>query len=287
MELRAEGLEPAFHEGAGMLAPGAALPTMQTPLVEYLPVRSPLDCGSFERALETVAALLDASPAELRSTLAAYDSEAPDTNGELMPLGERILVRCVGLSQPPTPGTIHWFHATRTWPAGAFENGILSRRKVEPELWERLGKLVETWSTREEWEAFRRDMGRNPWADQYRRRRRFQVDDGPYAYLVRDMIFRMEDEPAHFLEAPETISDICLAYQTETGHPLLEKFKEATRPCVVRFRSDRANGSELRAALSYLYCEIRQIGHSHYSNTCFAGMGVPVPAADILDVEWL
>jgi hypothetical protein len=112
---------------------------------------------------------------------------------------------------------------------------------------------------------------------------------GPFAFLVRPIIDSPREAGHHnYLEDPEIVQDICMSYETRfRRRHLRERFRAATRPCVVKFRSEKARDDVLEAALMYLHSALTDQPLSGETNTNYSGMGEAVLRQDILKVEWI
>ena len=101
------------------------------------------------------------------------------------------------------------------------------------------------------------------------------MHSGPFAFLVRPIIFQSRQAGNHdYLGIPEIVEDICLSYEEMYGHSLRERFLEASRPCIVKFRTgewteDRA----VQAALMFVHCELTSQPHEIFHVCVLAGIG--------------
>ena len=111
-------------------------------------------------------------------------------------------------------------------------SGILPLAQAEPELWRRLGELAAAWVDAAWWQQFKKNIGHegNPADGNYVGRRCGHVawGDGPYAFLIREVIGESTDTPYHYVQASETVTDICASFQARTGKDLLASFSDAT-----------------------------------------------------------
>jgi len=248
-----------------------------------------LDCESFDSALKTSAAILRMSGAELHERLKTFDYDlVPPSEQQQHPYEDLVVLHAVGCHPDdlPVSAVTFWHHATRTLPAERFVDGILPLPLVVEKLWKLLGELALPWSSTEQWRTFRQSMS-GQGAQQYWGKFTFQPGGGPYAFLVRPVIHLGERLGNHdYLGIPEIVEDICIAYEEMCGHDLAEPFKQATRPCIVRFRSSQPWPGALQAALVFLQSVIADGRPSRYGNTCFDGRGTAIPSSDIVGIEW-
>lgn len=248
-----------------------------------------LDCGSFHSAVESSAALLGTTGTELLKQLNAFDCESVSTADRCKHPYDDLLKKTLRgeRSELPAPPVIYWFHATRVAPDTRFEDGIQPLSQVLDRVWAFLGCLASAWSTPTEWLAFRNGM-RGQFADQYARKVASRFNQGPFAFLVRDALLLRDQMGANhdFLGIPEIVEDICLCYEMMFGHCLRARFSEATKPCIVKFKSTGPRPDALAAALMYVHRKAKGQELERSCNTCYSGEGVAVPPGDIVQVEW-
>ncbi|HUY13914.1 MAG TPA: hypothetical protein VMX16_09845 [Terriglobia bacterium] len=251
---------------------------------------SVLDCGSFHSAVESSAALLGITGKELLNRLNAFDGESLSTAARHNHPYEDLLIRKTFRVEPselPAPPVIYWFHATRVPPDTRFQDGIQPLSQILGRVWAFLGSLASGWSTPTEWLAFKNGM-RGQFADQYARKVTSGFNEGPFAFLVREVVLLRDRVGANhdFLGIPELVEDICLSYEGMFGHCLRARFSAATRPCIVKFRSTDPGRNALAAALMYVHRKAKGQELDLSCNTCYSGEGRAVPPHGILQVEW-
>lgn len=248
-----------------------------------------LDCESCESTINSSAAILGIAPGKLVSKLLSFNYDALPQDVRRSHSYRELLLRHalgVGWLSLPAPAAVHWFHATRGAPGTRFEEGLLPTSAVLDRVWGFLGQLASEWVTPAEWPDFRRNM-RGPGAQQYGWKRISGTDEGPFAFLVRRVIFQPEALYNHdYLGVPEIVEDICLNFEETFGKPLRERFVETTRGCIVKFRSYAPRPDALGAALMYVDAVMREKALSVECNTCYLGEGVAVAPSDILKIEW-
>jgi hypothetical protein len=248
-----------------------------------------LDCRSFDLALTSCAGVLNVPAEKLLEALRAFEYAAvPETERHHYPYEELLpkYVCGMGTQQLPPPDLVHWFHATRVLPGTDFRDGVLPLRRRLDSIWMLLESLASDWTTPAEWRHFRRNM-QGPGAQQYQLKISSSLHDGPYAFLVRDAILQPRDLWSHdYLDMPEIIEDICQSYQQVFARPLYERVQAATRACIVTFRSTEPRPDAVAAALMYVHRLARREDLFLHCNTCYDGKGIPIPARDLVGVEW-
>lgn len=248
-----------------------------------------LDCESFDSAARSCAELMRTTPAALLDRVRSFEyNDMPESERRAYPYEELFLRRTLGLSESdlPAPPAVMWFHATRVPDGTSFEEGLLPMSARLEHIWTFLGRLASDWSTPQEWKVFRKGM-RGQGASQYALKVSSGLADGPFAFLVREMIFQPRLLGNHdYLGVPEIVEDICMSYEEMHGKPLRARFIERTRPCIVKFRASEPRPDTLAAALLYVHRKSRGEDLWTPCNTCFSGEGLAVPPTSILAVEW-
>ena len=214
-----------------------------------------------------------------------YQSLSESERGQLCL--DSLLGNRFGISRDelPAPPLTDWFHATRAAPSTTFEDGILPRSEIVDRIWSFLGDLALCWSTADEWLAFRNRM-RGEGANRYRLRADLG-DEGPYGFLIRETILSLDrlGQWDYLAQGPETPYDICLSYREMFSQDLHGRFLDATRPCIVHFRSDCTYSWHVEVALEYLFAVIARDDRWPVAISNRSGQAV-APSA-IVDVEWL
>jgi hypothetical protein len=247
-----------------------------------------LDCESFDSAVNSCAEILGLSRSVLLNRVMSFAfEEVPESERRRHPYKDLFLRKTFGFERPLlAPPSVMWFHATRVPEGTTFEDGLVPLSGRLDLLWEFLGQLADDWSTAREWKAFRNDMG-GVGGRQYAWKVNSGHDEGPFAFLVRDIIFQPEPMDNHdYLGIPEIVEDICLSYEETYGRSLRERFVNRTRPCIVKFRATDSRPDALEAALLYIHRESRSEDLWTPCNTCYSGEGRSIPPASIVSVEW-
>jgi len=169
---------------------------------------------------------------------------------------------------------------------------------VEKRVWDKLYTYVQDELSREEWKNLRAGLSTGGIGGRLglcyaAKCVHPDVHDGPYAYLVRDVpvaIHRKCDNTyVDYFETPEMVEEICEACEQVFQIDLLARFREQTKPSIVKFRhlpsSDEATKC-ISGALLYAYhkhhgCSLNG-GYHHFD----AG-GTTVGPDCIERIEWL
>lgn len=249
-----------------------------------------LNCSSLESAQRSVAALLDIDSSDLRRRLASFHYEDVDSSIRRLGPYEHLLVeQALELSPDslPQPDSVVWFHGTRVPPDTTFQDGLLPLSKVIERVWDLLGRLAAEMATIAQWREFRESMEGNA-AQQYFRKIGHRDNEGPFGFLVRENLTAIDHDGAlhDFLSVPELVEDICAAYQEMYGLPLLNRFRDATTPCIVSFRTGARPADDVLAAITYLHCQLRHVELRETCQTGYSANGETIPFANIVDVEW-
>ena len=242
-----------------------------------------LDCETNEIARISVANILGITQADLVNYLKGFTFKNTD--------GIEVLFNSILDKFGKAWGFSHtaWFHLTRCLPGWSFANGLLPLSVMMNDIWNLLFSICKYPISRSDWDKFRKRIEscrgkRN--SDIYRVRTTRDTQNGPDGILIGDINFNRAVCQAHFLdEGPEFVTLICQEFKEKYGHELLNDFKAATKPCMVKFMTSESDIDYLLRALHYLY-EIEQreplLGIAH--STCYLGKGRPIPPEFILKV---
>jgi hypothetical protein len=240
------------------------------------PAQGILDCGSVDFALISLANLLGEETRKLKASLTRLkpaELEAAATS-QVIEWNTALWNKIVGLGTPaPVPRVVHWFHATRVQAKSDFSEGILPLSAVLPTI----KSFLETLAT--EVPSTGRSTPFSP-GFQYVLKTSNLIHEGPHAFLVRDAITRRASFTHDYLEMPEIVEDLGPSMQ------LTEKFKEITKPCIVKFRSPEPREDVTEIALSYCYSSLWGMEMDLHNNTHFAGHGQTIPRSDIISIEY-
>lgn len=186
---------------------------------------------------------------------------------------------CNVLGEPDKNLSVLWFHASRVEHHGLFrEHGILTksraRKFIVPRLLELKKGLQKT--------------GDNPFSISLVGKLG-EHDEGPFAFLIRDVAIKAPAPCHNYLEAPEMVEDLAGMLLGKNYKELVDRFKEVSKPCLVSFLS-KAKGYELPHAL--LYVKLVEDGEDHLDaasagNTFFNSEGVVITPERIQNVEFI
>lgn len=108
---------------------------------------------------------------------------------------------------------------------------------------------------------------------------------GPHGLVVRETVIDSPTGSHDYLRCPEIVQDIAICYQNTYAINLEQRFRDASKPCIVKFRSTQIRPGTIIAALWYVFSKLRDGKLTDASNWSFDGEGVPVPAKDVVNVE--
>ncbi|TQR19714.1 hypothetical protein [Psychrobacillus vulpis] len=184
-----------------------------------------------------------------------------------------------------------WFHLTRTIPSTQFEDGLLPFGENLDYIWDLLFSLQNGFISKGEWSDFRQLLESNSSIDSaflYRHKLKYKDLWGPYAMLIREAAFHFEDLGNHnYLGVPEIIRDICNPFQEKYDFNLLEAYKNATAPCIVKFESPFSEVLDLGTVVNFLYHKHNNLKLYDGCNSTFDGKGELIPSSSIIKIEYL
>lgn len=184
-----------------------------------------------------------------------------------------------------------WFHLTRTIPNNQFNEGLLPLNLVLENLWEFMFSLQSDLLSKNNWTNFRSLLETDNSLDsafQYQLKFKDNLHWGPYAMLIREVAFNSNEIKNHdYLDVPEIIEDICNPFFEKYEFDLLDRFRQATTPCIIKFKTAFSDEEHLGIVINFLYHKHRNIELNMDCNTCFDGEGKIVPFESILKIEYL
>jgi hypothetical protein len=264
--------------------------TRREAAVSVLSRRVPfLDCHDPVTALETLSEAIDVDPGAILDALSAWDDATlkPDQDPALAMPRDVLASVGVDISSVQLDG-VHCFHGSRVLDPDDFRrHGILPLDKVLERLWSQLYELVRDERSPDQWAAFRASVeagagDHDGWLYRYK----VHEDPGPHAELVRELFIDRPQSFSDFVGSPETVRDIAACYD---GADLLSRFRAASVPCIVKFRTTRIWRDPPHAvgcACWYLYARL----HDEEIPTILVAPGYvgdrgSIPPEDVLDVE--
>lgn len=198
--------------------------------------------------------------------------------------------RCIRFNHTETC----WFHFTRNFPDQHYDAGILPLPEVLDDLWFRLYDLAKSWISSAEWMNLRKEIedenNNSKGSVLYRGKLENNscVQYGPYALLIYDI--DCFDEPISELDylkdGSEMIYHMCDYFHVRYGQDLFERYRQNTKPCVVKFVQPTNNRDDIGEVLAALYYQGKN-QMSLYSVSLFPGRGIKVPQFNIEKVVYL
>ena len=233
-----------------------------------------LDCSSYESTKKSLLDIFCTTEEKLASVLQSINPlESSYKPAEQVLYDEA----CYILGHPKGNISVVWFHGTRTEDSSLFYKlGILTKSKARKFIEPRLKVLSEGIES----------FGSNPFSMSLSGKQEAH-DEGPFAFLIRDIAIHAPSPNHNYLDAPEMIEDIAGTLLGENYSQLVSRFKETSAPCLVSFISN-SKGYELPQAL--LYLKLVEDGESHFeaassANTFFDSENVVVSPNRIKSVE--
>jgi len=249
-----------------------------------------LDCESISSTEGSLTNLFSCSKNDLISMLAKIDIEgiyqdiesSPD-----IPPDEYVFQRVIqNFGANITPKLICWFHLTRTTQDATFARGILPLGEALNPIWETLLNIF-AGSKHQENLIDLKESGVVNY--HYNLKAPDSFHWGPFAMLVKESAFKAKEMGNHdYLWLPEIIEDICNAYHDKYGIFIHDDVVKTLNPCIVKFKSHkRMDDGCVKAALYYLYANVKRESLCIDANTCFDGQGKIIPYEDILKIEFI
>lgn len=255
-----------------------------------------LDCHNLDTATTSLSAAVGTDSAALKRRLRDYDEGRLEDHSEdpAVRMPREILDSFRASPDGLDLAGVCCFHGTRVLDTGAFRRrGIMSLAQMLDEIWLTLFGLVHDECSPDRWARFRREVEDEDACDddggfQYRSKTAEPdpgVFGGPDALFVRECLLRPNDEGLHdYLQCPEIVQDIARCFQSLHGIDLESRFREASVPCIVKFRIAEVSSAAVENALWYAFTMLKE---GTLANACGGPDlgGRPVPPEDVLDVE--
>lgn len=233
-----------------------------------------LDCSNYESTKKSLLDIFNTTDEKLASVLQSINPFE-----SIYKPAEEILYdeTCEVLGYPKANISVVWFHGTRTEDESLFHKlGILTKSEARKFIEPRLKELSEGMKS----------FGSNPFSMSISGKQG-DHDEGPFAFLIRDVAIHAPSPNHNYLDSPEMVEDIAGTLLGENYSQLVYRFKEISVPCLVSFTSE-SKGYEIPQAL--LYLKLVEDGKTHFeaassANTFFDSENITVSPDRIKSVE--
>lgn len=244
-----------------------------------------LDCETLEQAVTSLAAILRVTRSELRRRIYGikrtdFEIDTDTETDRLLPMLRAVAGREVAdLDDRKTC----WFHATRVGDFATFRRGIWPLPKNYDRIWESLYLLVTDCVSAKGWEEFRRETeashygGHSPDVI-----RCWKAGLGPYAFLYAASALNPKDTGNHdYLGTSELVDFIAPCFLAQFKVSLLDRYRAATRPALIKFATPGIKAADLGAAVD---CVLHQSKGWSLCNVdpCFSADGREIAANQML-----
>lgn len=233
-----------------------------------------LNCTNYDTALESLANIFNVSKSVIISVLEGVN---PFHNLSQPPEDSLYDHMCSEIGEPSHSINVIWFHGTRIEDENLFrEHGILTkteaRRFIEPRLREMADGLE--------------SGGSNPFSMSLSGKHG-PHDEGPFAFLIREVAIKAPSPYHNYLDAPEIVEDMAGIFLGQNYQQLVDRFKSVTKPCVVSFLAE-PKGYELPHVILYVKLVLdgeMELDAGSAANTFFDSEGIVVSPERIQNVE--
>lgn len=235
-----------------------------------------LDCETFETAGNSLAAILGLDRARITACLDEFSLDAFEVNTDIADDRWRPMLNAVAgrTVEDFNRGFTHWFHATRVRDLAAFHIGIRSLPRQLDETWASLYTFVSDVLSREQWNSFRDEAeqenygGHSPEVI-----RAWMSNEGPCAFLLAESPLNPRGNGNHdYFATSELVEFIAIYFERKFGVSLHDRHHAATRPALVKFKTEGIKAAHLGAAFDYLLHRKHRHSLSCLS-PCFSGDG--------------
>ena len=244
-----------------------------------------LDCETLEQAVTSLAAILRVTRSELRRRIDGikrtdFEINTDTETDRLLPMLRAVAGREVAdLDDRKTC----WFHATRVGDFTTFRRGVWPLPKNFDRIWESLYLLVTDCVSLKGWEEFRRETeasnygGHSPDVI-----RCWKANLGPYAFLFAASALNPKDTLNHdYLGTSELVDFIAPCFQKQFKVSLLERYRAAKRPALIKFTTPGIKAADLGASVNYVLHQMKGWSLCNV-DPCFSAAGREIAANQML-----
>ncbi|WP_413616365.1 hypothetical protein MRB56_08715 [Halomonas cupida] len=233
-----------------------------------------LNCTNYDTALESLAKVFNVSKSAIISVL-----EDVNPYDHLSQSPEDVLYdhMCNEIGEPSRSLKVIWFHGTRIEDENLYsKHGILTKTEARKFIEPRLRKMADGLERR----------GSNPFSMSLSGKDG-PHDEGPFAFLIREVAIKAPSPCHNYLDAPEIVEDLAGIFLGQNYQQLVDRFKSVAKPCVVSFVAD-SKGYELPYVILYVKLVLdgeAELDAGSAANTFFDAEGVVVPPERIHNIE--
>ena len=240
-----------------------------------------LDCENVEKTYESLERILGICRKTLCEKLNNYTIkpetiQTGKTQDEL--LFSQIIDQLAAVTQTDSGATV-FFHMSRVLDPDSFKNGLIPLSKIITKLESDIKNFVNSLNIEKLPDKV---CNRNSYNSVYHRMSARYLD-GPCAILIKEMCTCKENK--HFLDVPETIYDIFSVYEQKYQKNIIDEYRKATLPCIVKFKNIGIKEKSIKTALYYLYCKEHHLPLDERTDYGFDGCGQSVSKEQILIIE--
>jgi hypothetical protein len=244
-----------------------------------------LDCETLSQAETSLAAILRATRSELRHRInriqqTDFKINTDTHNDRLLPMLRAVAGRKV---TDMDEGRTCWFHATRASDLTSFRDGIWPLPQNFDRIWEWLHTLVPDCLTADGWEKFRRETEEGNYGGHMPDVIRcWKANLGPYAFLYGASALNPRDTSNYdYFGASELVDFIAPCFERKFKVSLLERYRAATRPALIKFTTSGIKAVDLGAAVD---CVLHQSKGWSLCNVdpCFSADGQAINSSQMV-----
>jgi hypothetical protein len=235
-----------------------------------------LNCTNYDTALESLEKIFNVSKSVIISVL-----QGVNPYDHLSQRPEDVLYdhMCSEIGEPSHGIKVIWFHGTRVEDESLFrKHGILTKTEARHFIEPRLRQMADGLEKN----------GSNPFSMSLSGKDG-PHDEGPFAFLIREVAIKAPSPCHNYLDAPEIVEDLAGTFLGQNYQQLVDRFKKITKPCVVSFLAE-SKGYELPHVVLYVKLVLDgevELDAGSAANTFFDSEGVVVSPERIQNVEFI
>jgi hypothetical protein len=243
-----------------------------------------LNCENVEKTYESLSKIFGISKAYLQDII-RENLLIPENNdsGKLkhVLLFYQLSNKIPQISESIIEGDTVYFHMSRVLDPYSFKKGIYPLNEILDQLYKELHDFVDMLDISKL--KHKRVLGNS--YNSVLHRMSYSYLLGPYALLIKEVSECTENK--HFLNVPETISDILSKFEYEYQKDFMEEYKRIARPCIVKFLYPGIRKVNIVSSLYYLYCKEHGLPLDAETDQGFDGRGIGIPQESIIGIELL
>lgn len=175
----------------------------------------------------------------------------------------------------------YWFHNTRVLKNSEFKEGILPLSSAINKIEILINVIIK---------KLQIPINNTSLSESYviHNKLNYKINQGPWAFLIRDFAFEKTDGIHDYLKSPELIEDILHFKYFENYGVIFREFQNTTVKCIIKFKTETEfHHKKLLPVINYLYNKVNDEKMDWKSNANFSNNGKIISPKMILKIDYL